>query len=57
MITGCPKVNVQSFTVNKLKKIFGDKVFLNKKAYVFALNISNPCDLRIDRITGLNVNN
>lgn len=42
MITGCPVVNVKNFTEGKLVKIFNEKVFQNKKAYVYALTTKSP---------------
>ena len=53
MITGCPIVNLITFTVGKLQKILNDKIFKNKKAYVYTLNKKSELDMRIDRIIGL----
>jgi len=41
ILTGCPIVNLKTFTPLKLKKMLKQKIFQNKKAYVYALTNKN----------------
>jgi hypothetical protein len=56
MLTGCPIVNIDHITGKKLEKIFDEKVFSNKKAYVYGLKKLASNNMRIDRVVGIDVN-
>ncbi len=56
MLTGCPIVNIDHITLKKLEKIFDEKIFPNKKAYVYGLKKLALNNMRIDRVVGMDVN-
>lgn len=56
MLTGCPVVSIDHITVKKLEKIFDEKIFLNKKAYVYGLRKLSSNNMRIDRVVGMERN-
>lgn len=53
MLTGCPVVNVENITEQKVGRIFGERVFSNKKAYVLGLRRCQGGTMRIDRVVGV----
>jgi hypothetical protein len=55
ILTGSPVVNLKKFTPLKLKKMLKQKIFQNKKAYVYALTDKSNPNIKLDRITGVNI--